>query len=139
MSGEWRSGIRGENDWFCVAQLRAAVGSSPESWRAFTAALPARMQQAKQTMEALQAARPPAPVVVPPKNQVRAWLAEIGIGLTDAQVEAAVSYVQEEGRGVVDLYEMEADDFEDMVEEMELEDADVEENFRKAVQSLAVG
>ena len=69
-----------------------------------------------------------------PTATARAWLDALGY-LTEEQIDTAVAYTQEEGAPAA-LLEMDADDFETMVEEMELGDDD-DARFRVAVRAIA--
>ena len=62
----------------------------------------------------------------------QAWLLTLGY-LSDEQISKAVAYTQEEGEPNA-LVEMDKDDFDEMMEEMEL--GDDEERFRAAVQAI---
>ena len=52
------------------------------------------------------------------QTTARAWLNALGY-LTDAQIDEGVAYTQEEGEPTA-LIEMDTEDFDEMVEEMEV-------------------
>eukprot|EP01048_Picozoa_sp_COSAG05_P002257 COSAG05_NODE_88_length_20344_cov_12.094690_3_plen_1505_part_00 len=67
------------------------------------------------------------------ESKARMWLSKLGF-LAEKQIETAVAYTQEEG-AVKAIFEMDSDDYGDMLEEMELDD-DTENRFEEALAPL---
>ena len=81
----------------------------------------------------LQPPHKPEPEPEPEKpTTARDWLVALGY-LGDVQIDEAVAYTQEEGAPTA-LLEMDAEDFEEMIEEMALKED--EERFRASVKTI---